>query len=41
MNTLKEEIDAVGVPYHDPVYGLHGPLFQIWSQASVTRESNL
>jgi uncharacterized protein YjlB len=31
---LREEIESVDTPDHDPVYGLNGPLVEIWNQAS-------
>ncbi|KAJ5211917.1 uncharacterized protein N7498_003563 [Penicillium cinerascens] len=34
METLREEIAGVDIPQHDPVYGLDGPLVDIWNEAS-------
>lgn len=33
MAQLEEEIKAVGVPDHDPVYGKDGPLVVLWRTA--------
>lgn len=33
MELLREEIVGVNTPDHDPVYGLDGPLVEIWNQA--------
>jgi len=33
MAELENEIGAVGVPEHDPVYGLEGPLVVLWKKA--------
>ena len=34
MDDLEREIQRVGVPDRDPVYGLNGPLVTLWRQAS-------
>lgn len=34
MEILREEIIGVDIPQHDPVYGLGGPLVNIWNEAS-------
>lgn len=41
MEVLREEIEGVNIPDHDPVYGLDGPLANIWNQASRQNKAAL
>lgn len=41
MDLLREEIERVDIPGHDPVYGLDGPLVNIWKQASLQMQGRM